>query len=152
MGYYNMLILMHTRECGWCSDRLICLGCREEPLVPLLVPPPQGAAPKGKAQHWKLSACGNSLSMWTSYPHWNHAHFCPPPVVSSCRDIWDHNHFLANKTLTQTTTASAFQRCQFSPAAGSPSKPVACLERPNFAGTAQLKAPQSRDHYLKMNC
>lgn len=107
---------MHTKGCWSCSDRVICLGCPEEPPVPPLVAPPVPPPPatEGKARHWKSSESWNSHRIQTCYPYWNHAPFCPHPTVGSCTVIWDDNHFLANRRLTQTTTASAFQLAQFS--------------------------------------
>lgn len=110
-----MLIPMHTRECWWHSDREICLGCTEEPLVP----PPAGTRTLARSHQRKgatleTSTHWNTHCIQTSYPEWNHACFCPTPMVSSCIDTWDNNHVLANHTLTQTAMASAFQLGQFS--------------------------------------
>lgn len=107
---------MQTRECLWRLERQICLGCVEEPLVPPLVPlppvtPTQRPAPKGKALE---VICTLDLPPHSNISPVLKPPFFPPPVVGSCIEIWDDNHFLANHTLTQTTTASAFQLGQFS--------------------------------------
>lgn len=99
---------MHTRERWCCSDRSalaaqhwLCYQLHQAST-------PQRAASKGKA--FKVF-CTLELP---PHPYWDHARFCPPPMAGSCKDIWDDNHFSANHTLTQTTTASAFQLAQSS--------------------------------------
>lgn len=71
------------------------------------------SSPQGKSTALEV------LSILELLPHSNISsvlkpRFCPPPMVGSCKDIWDDNHFLPNHTLTQTITASAFQLGQFS--------------------------------------
>lgn len=95
IGYCNMLFLTHKGGLMVLGQTCIC--STGESMVP--------SAIKGQAHHRKYSACWNPgkfllLKPCTLLP------CSSPPMAISCTDIWDDNHILANKTLSQTTSAS----------------------------------------------
>lgn len=76
-------------------------------------PPPREQPSREKHSTGSLQHPGTP-STFKHFIHTETTILPPPPMVGSCTGIWDDNHFLANHTLTQTTTASAFQLSQFS--------------------------------------
>lgn len=105
----------------WCTEGSACGIWRDRSILAvwkslwfhLLQSPPHREHPSREKHRLEV------FSILELLPHSNilstlKPRFFPPPMAGSCRDIWEDNHILANHTLTQTTTVSAFQLGQFS--------------------------------------